>query len=178
MQILLKRMHRAGLIAGASADFNLAPAGFAVKCQDETLIRNLYPTLAVLGVIAPKIEADDFRAAQAARITDQQDGPVSLVSQTEGQRRDHVENILGQHGFLLHRRAGVFAPDARQHRGDVAVEIADGQIDQLGGGGIGWKAATGFGGFPDHPVQAFDGVGGVDDLPVSMVRNPRRLSLE
>ena len=32
------------------------------------------------------------------------------------------------------------------------------------GGGIGWKAATGFGGFPDHPVQAFDGVGGVDDL--------------
>ena len=51
-------------------------------------------------------------------------------------------------------------------------------IDQLGGGGIGWKAAMGFGGFPDHPVQAFDGVGGVDDLPVSMVRNPRRLSLE
>jgi len=26
-------------------------------------------------------------------------------------------------------------------------EIADGQIDQLGGGVIGWKAATSFGGF-------------------------------
>ena len=64
VQVLLERMHRAGLVAGAAANFNLAPAGFAVKCQDETLIRNLYPTRAVLGVIAPKIEADDFRAAQ------------------------------------------------------------------------------------------------------------------
>ena len=31
MQILLKRMHRAALIAGASADFNLAPAGFCCE---------------------------------------------------------------------------------------------------------------------------------------------------
>ena len=38
-------------------------------------------------------------------------------------------------------------------------KVADGQIDQLGCGVIGWKAAAGFGGFPDHPVQALDCVG-------------------
>ena len=87
MQILLKRMHRAALIAGASANLNLAPAGFAVKRQDQTLF--FQPAMAIQplpsSVSSPiDIEADDFRAAQAARITDQQDGPVSLVSQAKG----------------------------------------------------------------------------------------------
>ena len=43
-------------------------------------------------------------------------------------------------------------------------EVAYGQINQLGGGIIGWEAAPGFGGFSDYPVQAFNRVGGIDDL--------------
>ena len=38
VQVLLERMHRAGLVAGAAANLNLAPAGFAAKRQDQTLI--------------------------------------------------------------------------------------------------------------------------------------------
>jgi len=44
------------------------------------------------------------------------------------------------------------------------LEVADGQIYQFGRGIIGWKAATGFGGFPDYPVQALNRVGGIDDF--------------
>jgi hypothetical protein len=43
-------------------------------------------------------------------------------------------------------------------------EIADCQIDQLGCSIVCREAATGFDGFADHPVEAFDDVGGVDDF--------------
>ena len=44
------------------------------------------------------------------------------------------------------------------------LKAADGQIDQLCRGIVGWKAAACFGSFADDAVQAFDGVGGVDDF--------------
>ena len=64
VQILFKRMHRAGLIAGASADFNLAPAGFATKRQDQTRIFDFNPAITLVGVVAVDIKADYFRTAQ------------------------------------------------------------------------------------------------------------------
>jgi len=51
-------------------------------------------------------------------------------------------------------------PDAQSR----LFEIADGQVNQLGRSVICWKAAAGFGGFSDHPVQALDCIRRVDDL--------------
>ena len=63
VQVLLERMHRAGLVAGAAANLNLAPAGFAAKRQDQTLFFDGDPAFAFISIIPIDIEADDFRAA-------------------------------------------------------------------------------------------------------------------
>ena len=62
VQVLLKCMHRAGLVAGAAANLNLAPAGFAAKRQDQTLFFDGDPAFAFISIVAIDIEADDFRA--------------------------------------------------------------------------------------------------------------------
>ena len=71
---------------------------------------------------AAAVEADDFRAAQAAGEADEQDGPVAQAAQiAEIERGDHGEQILGQDGLLLLRRAALGAADPGQHGGDVPV---------------------------------------------------------
>jgi hypothetical protein len=44
-------------------------------------------------------------------------------------------------------------------------EVADRQVDPLGCGVIGWKAAPCFGCFADRPVEAFNCIRCVDDFP-------------
>ena len=44
------------------------------------------------------------------------------------------------------------------------LETADREIDQLCRGIVRWEAAARFGGFADHPIEAFDGIGGVNYL--------------
>ena len=73
-------------------------------------------------VLGAAVEADDFRAAQAAGETDEEDRPIAKaaeVAKIEG--GDHGEEILGQDGLLLLGRATLGAADARQNGGDVPV---------------------------------------------------------
>ena len=71
---------------------------------------------------AAAVEADDFRAAQAAGETDQQDRAIAQAAQiAEIERSDHGEQILGQDRLLLLRRAAMGAADPGEHGGDVAV---------------------------------------------------------
>ena len=62
----LKRHDRAGEIGRAAADLDFAPAGLAAQGDEQALVEELDPAGAVVGLIAADIEADDFRAAQAA----------------------------------------------------------------------------------------------------------------
>ena len=65
VHVLLQRVKRAGLVTGAATNLNLAPAGFACECQEETLILDCNPTFAVLGIVAAQIKANNFRGLQA-----------------------------------------------------------------------------------------------------------------
>lgn len=121
MQVLLKRVHRAGLVAGSPANLYFSPTGFAAKCQDQTLFCYFSPAFAFIGVITTMIEANDFRAAQSASIPDQEDGPVSLIPKPKRQRGDHVENVFSQHSFFLAGRSRVPSFDPGKHCRDVAI---------------------------------------------------------
>jgi hypothetical protein len=44
------------------------------------------------------------------------------------------------------------------------LEAADGEVDWLCRGIVCWKVAARFGGFAYHPIEAFDGIGGVNYL--------------
>ena len=100
MKVLLKCVNRAGLITGTSSNINFAPTGFATKRQDQPTIFNGDPSFAfcravgVTDVIAIDVEANDLRAAKTTSVTDQQDGTVTLISQAERQRCDHVQNVF------------------------------------------------------------------------------------
>ena len=63
---------------------------------------------------------------QAAGETDQEDGAIAQAAEiAEIERGDHGEEILGQDGLLLLRRAALGAADPRQHGGDVPVLAVD-----------------------------------------------------
>ena len=53
---------------------------------------------------------------------EQQHGAVAQAAQRAAiERLQHGDEILGQHGFLLQRRAAVAVADAGEHGGDMAV---------------------------------------------------------
>ena len=83
--------------------------------------------VSVTDVIAIDVEAYDLRAAKAISVTDQQDGTVTLISQAERQRCDHVQNVFCQNGLFLHGRTAVYALDTSQNSGDVAVLMIKGK---------------------------------------------------
>ena len=75
---------------------------------------------------AAAIEADDFRAPEAAGETDQEDRAIPQAPEiAEIERGDHGEEILGQDRLLLLGRAALGAADPRQHGGDVPVLAVD-----------------------------------------------------
>src|SRR5208283_6126535 len=72
------------------------------------------------------IEADDFRAPEAAGEADEEDRAVAQAAEiAKIERGDHGEEILGQDGLLLLGRAALRAPYAGQHRRDVPVLAVD-----------------------------------------------------
>ena len=121
MQVLLKRMHRACGVRRATANLNFAPAGFAREGQDGTCVLNCNPALAVLGIVTGKVQADDFRAPQTTCISDQKNSAIPHIAQAIIQRLDHIEDVVAQDRFFLQGRARMFAPDACQHGGDMAI---------------------------------------------------------
>ena len=77
------------------------------------------PAEAVLGAA---VEADDFRAPQAAGEAEQQDRAVAQAPEVaEIERRDHGEEVLRQHRLFLLGRPALGAADAGEHGGDMAV---------------------------------------------------------
>jgi hypothetical protein len=57
----------AGGVGRAAPDLDLAPAGLAAQGDQHALVGEKFdPAAAVFGLIARKIETDDFRAAQTA----------------------------------------------------------------------------------------------------------------
>ena len=89
--------------------------------QQQSLVEKFDPAAAE-AVLPAAIEANDFRAAQAAGEANQEDRPVAQATQiAEIEGRDHRQQVLGQDGLLLLRRATLGAADSRQHGGDVPV---------------------------------------------------------
>lgn len=121
VQILLKGVNRAGLVTGASANLNFAPSGFAAKRQDQSALLNGNPAFTVICVVSADVETYDLRAAETPGVSNQQDSTVTLITQTKRKRCDHVQDVFGQHCFFLHRRARVYALDAGQNSGNVAI---------------------------------------------------------
>src|SRR3984885_12741501 len=117
----LKGCDRAGEVAGAAADLDLAPAGLAAHPDDDALIEDFDPSGAFLGLIGAAVEADDFGAAQTAGETNQQDGAVAQPPQIAIEGLDHAKQVFGEDGFLLVRRSAMLAADAFHHLGDVTV---------------------------------------------------------
>src|SRR5208337_2610234 len=97
----LERGDGAGGVRGAAADFDLAPASLPPQRQQQSGVEKLDPAAAE-AILAAAVEADDFRAAQAAGETDEENGPVAQAPQIpEIERGDHGEEVLGQDGLLL-----------------------------------------------------------------------------
>ena len=71
----LERGDGAGGVRGAAADLDLAPAGLPPERQQQSLVEKFDPAAAE-AVLAAAVEADDFRAAQAAGETDQEDRAI------------------------------------------------------------------------------------------------------
>src|SRR4051812_33263449 len=59
-QPVLERDNRAGGVGRTAADLDLAPASLAAQCHKNTFVEHLDPAAAIFGLIAGKIEADDF----------------------------------------------------------------------------------------------------------------------
>ena len=117
----LQRNDGAGGVRRAAADLDLAPAGLAAQRQQQSVVKKFDPA-AAKAILGAAIEADDFRAPEAAGEADQEDRAVAQAAQiAEIKRGDHGEQILGQDGLLLLGRAPLGAADPRQYGGDVAV---------------------------------------------------------
>jgi hypothetical protein len=168
--------------------------------RTSALVENLDPAGAVVGVVGAAVEAGDFGAAQTAGKADQQDGAVAQAAQVVAERRDHRQQVFGQHGLLLVGRPAMAAANAAHHLGYVTVGAIEGDA-VLGAvpcdGGepsldgayrAGLFARRGFGGAggeieADHPRVRGQGVevlasapGGVM-APVGRISALRRLSL-
>lgn len=137
MKVLLKRVNRAGLVTRASANLNFAPACFAAERQDQSTLINCNPSFAfsravgATDVIAIDVETNDLRTTEATSVTNQKDGPVTLIAQAKRQRCNHIEDVFGQHSFFLHRRASVHALDTGQNSSDVAVLTVESKASLL-----------------------------------------------
>ena len=83
--------------------------------------KNLDPAGSVLGLIGPAIEADDFRAAQAAGEADRQNGAVAQAAQIHLERRQHRQQFVGEDRLLLDRRAAMGAANAGEHRRNMPI---------------------------------------------------------
>ena len=75
----LERDDRAGRVGGAAADLDLAPAGLPPQRQQQSVVEKFDPAAAE-AVLAAAVEADDFRAPQAAGETDQEDGAIAQAA--------------------------------------------------------------------------------------------------
>ena len=64
---------------GAAADLDLAPAGLPAQRQQQAVVEKFDPAAAE-AVLAAAVEADDFRAPQAAGEADQQDRAVAQAA--------------------------------------------------------------------------------------------------
>ena len=123
----LERDDGAAELAGAAADFDLAPAGLAAQRDEDALVEDLGPAGSVLGLLGAAVEPDDFRAPQPAGEAEQQDRAVAQAAEiAEIERRDHRLEVLGQDGFFLLGRPSLGAADAGEHGGDVAVGAVEG----------------------------------------------------
>ena len=121
VQPLGQGMHRAGQVAGAARDLDLAPAGLAAQAEQGTAVEDLDPAPAFWGVVLAVIERDDFRPAQASCKTYQLDRPIAQSPQIVGQGGQHIADVVGQDCFLLNWRPRVLAADAGEDGGNVAV---------------------------------------------------------
>lgn len=118
----LQRHDRAGGIGGSAADFDLAPAGLSAQRQQQALVQDLDPAAAVFGLVAAKVEAGEFRAAQSAGKADQQHGAVPETAQTVAiERFQHGDQVFRREGLLLAGRGSVLVADAGEHGGDRAI---------------------------------------------------------
>lgn len=70
MQPLLERMHGAGLILGAAADLDFAPAGLGIQSQQCAVLHDLNPAAGFRRIVSVYVQADDFRAAEASGISE------------------------------------------------------------------------------------------------------------
>ena len=77
----LQRDDGAAELAGAAADFDLAPAGLAAQRDEDALVEDLGPAGSVLGLPGAAVEPDDFRAPQPAGEAEQQDRAVAQASE-------------------------------------------------------------------------------------------------
>src|SRR5208282_1418854 len=102
----------AGGLRGAAADLHLPPAGLSPERQQESVVEKLNPAPAE-AILGAAVEADDFRAAQAAGEADEENRPVAQAPQiAEIEGRDHRQQVLGQDGLFLLRRAALGAANA------------------------------------------------------------------
>src|SRR5208283_6017105 len=76
LQPRLERGDGAGRVRGAAADLDLAPAGLPPERQQQSLVEKFDPAAAE-AVLPAAVEANDFRAAQAAGETDEEDRPIA-----------------------------------------------------------------------------------------------------
>src|SRR5580704_5098053 len=72
---------RAGVGPRATADLDLAPAGLAADSEQGAFGKNFDPAGAVFALVTSTIEADDFRAAEAAGEADRENGSVAQAPQ-------------------------------------------------------------------------------------------------
>ena len=77
-------MNGAGLRARSAPDLDLPPAGLGIEREQGALVEDLDPGAAVRRVVFVDVDADDLRAPEPARVTDQQDGPVPQPAQSKG----------------------------------------------------------------------------------------------
>ena len=118
----LKSDDRAGGVAGAAADLDLAPAGLASHANDDALVEDLDPAGAVLGLVGAAVEADDFGAAQAAGEADQQDGAVAQAAQvTSRASRSSPADLRRSTASFWSGGRPWLAADAAHHLGDMAI---------------------------------------------------------
>src|ERR1700733_4182884 len=62
----LKGGDRAGEVAGAAADLDLAPAGLAADPNDDARVEDFDPSGAFFGLVGAAVKADNSGTAQAA----------------------------------------------------------------------------------------------------------------
>ena len=91
----LERGDRAGAVLRASADLDLAPAGFPTQIEEDAVAEEFRPARAVERILQAHDEADDFRTAKSADEAQERDRPVAQVSEiARGQGVEHGHDML------------------------------------------------------------------------------------